>query len=272
MKAIELNGAAIESNKRSFQWGRLAAVDPARVAKAAIPRALPESQRLSASLEEMVARRTAFLTDYQDAAYARRYSELVERVKAAEQRVLPASSALAEAVARYYFKLLAIKDEYEVARLYTDTDFIERVRARFEGDYTLHFHLAPPIVAKPDATTGEPRKREYGPWMLSAFRVLARLRRLRGTPLDVFGRSAERRRERALIGEYEALVDEIVTRLAPHNHALAVELASVPEQIRGYGHVKERHLAVAKEKEAALLERFRAAQKTSLPPVVAVAA
>ena len=272
MKAIELNGAAIDSNKRSFQWGRLAAVDPARVAKAAIPQALPESQRLSTSLDEMVARRSAFLTDYQDAAYARRYSDLVLRVKAAEQRVVPASSALAEAVARYYFKLLAIKDEYEVARLYTGTDFIERVRARFEGDYTLHFHLAPPIVAKPDPTTGEPRKREYGRWMLSAFRVLAKLRRLRGTPLDVFGRSAERKRERALIGEYEALVDEIVTRLAPHNHALAVELASIPEQIRGYGHVKERHLAVAKEKEAALLERFRTAQKTSLPPVVAVAA
>jgi indolepyruvate ferredoxin oxidoreductase len=268
MKAIELNGAAVESNKLSFRWGRAAAVDMAKVAAAAVPMALPESQRLSTSLDEIVERRAKFLTDYQDAAYAKRYTDLVARAKAAESAVKPGSTALAEAVARYYFKLLAIKDEYEVARLYTQTDFVQRVAAQFEGDYTLKFHLAPPIVAKPDPTTGEPRKREYGPWMLSAFRVLARLKGLRGTALDVFGRTAERKRERALVGEYETLIDELLRKLAPHNLALAVDLARIPEQIRGYGHVKERHLMLAKQAETVLLERFREAKATSLPPVV----
>jgi indolepyruvate ferredoxin oxidoreductase len=272
LKAIELNGTAIESNTRSFQWGRLAAVDPAKVASMAVTRDLPDSQKLSTSLEEVVARRAKFLTDYQDAAYAKRYTDLVDRVRAAEANVKPGNTALTEAVARYYFKLLAIKDEYEVARLYTQTDFIERVAAQFEGDYTLKFHLAPPVVAKPDPATGEPRKREYGPWMLRAFRVLAKLKGLRGTALDVFGKTAERRRERALIGEYETLVAELLAKLAPHNHALAVDLARIPELIRGYGHVKERHLAVAKQQEANLLARFREAKPTTLPPVVAVAA
>ncbi len=272
LKAIELNGTAIESNTRSFQWGRLAAVDPAKVASMAIARELPESQRLSTSLDDTVARRAKFLTDYQDAAYAKRYTDLVERVKPAEANVKPSSTALTEAVARYYFKLLAIKDEYEVARLYTQTDFIERVAGQFEGDYTLKFHLAPPIMAKPDPVTGEPRKREYGPWMLKAFGVLAKLKGLRGTALDVFGKTAERRRERALIGEYETLIAELLAKLAPHNLALAVDLARIPELIRGYGHVKERHLAAAKQQEATLLERFREAKPTTLPPVVAVAA
>jgi indolepyruvate ferredoxin oxidoreductase len=272
LKAIELNGTAIESNTRSFQWGRLAAVDPAKVASMAVTRDLPDSQKLSTSLEEVVARRAKFLTDYQDAAYAKRYTDLVDRVKGAEASVKPGNTALTEAVARYYFKLLAIKDEYEVARLYTQTDFIERVAAQFEGNYTLKFHLAPPVVAKPDPATGEPRKREYGPWMLRAFRMLAKLKGLRGTALDVFGKTAERRRERALIGEYEALITELLAKLAPHNHGLAVELARIPELIRGYGHVKERHLAVAKQQEANLLARFREAKPTTLPPVVAVAA
>ena len=271
-KAIELNGTAIESNKRAFKWGRLAAVDAAKVASLAIARQLPDSQRISTSPDEIVTRRATFLTDYQDAAYAKRYTDLVERVRAAEAKVNPGSTALTEAVARYYFKLLAIKDEYEVARLYTQTDFVERVKAQFEGDYTLKFHLAPPLVAKPDPVTGEPHKREYGPWMLKAFRVLARLKGIRGTALDVFGRTAERRRERELIVEYETLIAEVTSRLAPHNLALAIDLARIPELIRGYGHVKERHLATAKQQEAALLARFREAKPSTLPPVVAVAA
>jgi indolepyruvate ferredoxin oxidoreductase len=257
MKAIELNGTAIESNRRSFQWGRLAAVDPAKVAQAAVAKELPEWHRPSRSLDEIVERRSRFLTDYQDAAYAKRYADRVERVKAREQAAVPGSTALAEAVARYYFKLLAIKDEYEVARLHTETGFLDRVAAQFEGDYTVHYHMAPPLLAKPDPSTGVPTKIEYGPWLARAMRVLARLRRLRGTAFDVFGRTAERRRERALIGEYEGLVDELLARLSPHNHALAVELASVPEDIRGYGHVKARHLDAAKRKEAELLARFR---------------
>jgi indolepyruvate ferredoxin oxidoreductase len=261
LRAIELNEASVESNQQSFRWGRLAAVDPARVAEAAIPRAaLPDSQRLSASLDETVARRVAFLGDYQDAAYARRYASLVERVRVAEAAVAPGSTELAEAVARYYFKLLAIKDEYEVARLYAETDFRERVARQFEGDYKLVFHLAPPLVAKPDPVSGVPRNMSYGPWMMQAFAHLAKLRRLRGTVFDVFGRTAERRMERQLITEYEKLVDELLSRLAPHNLALAVQLARIPEGIRGFGHVKDRHLEIAKAAEVELLARFRNAR------------
>jgi len=188
-------------------------------------------------------------------------------VRGAEATKTPGESALAEATARYYFKLLAVKDEYEVARLYAQTDFAERVAAQFEGDYALKFSAAPPIFAKPDPVTGVPRKRLYGPWLMSAFRVLAKMKRLRGTPLDVFGKTAERRRERELVSEYETLVGELLAKLAPHNHTLAVALARIPEEIRGYGHVKERHLSAAKKKEAELLEKFRAAQPAAPTPV-----
>jgi len=263
MRAIELNAAAVEANKQSFRWGRLAAVEPERVVKLAIPEAKPESQRLSTSLDETVARRVEFLTGYQDAAYARLYSDFVARVRAAEAQKVPGRTALAEAVARYYFKLLAIKDEYEVARLFTETDFTKRVAAQFEGDYKLVFHLAPPLVNKPDPDTGEPRKSSYGPWMMGAFRVLAKMRRLRGTALDIFGRTAERRMERQLIADYETLIEELLASLGAHNHAIAVEIASIPEQIRGYGHVKDRHLRAAKEKEAKLVAAFRAAKATA---------
>jgi len=157
-RAIELNGQAIDSNKQSFNWGRLAAVDPARVATAATPaEAKPDSQRLSRSLDEMVARRAQFLTDYQDAAYAKRYTDLVAQVRDAEAKAMPGITELSEAVARYYFKLLAIKDEYEVARLYAESDFTKRVAAQFEGDYKLTFHLAPPVFNKPDSVTGVPK-------------------------------------------------------------------------------------------------------------------
>ena len=263
LRAIELNAAAVESNKQSFRWGRLAAVDPQRVLAAAIPESKPDSQRLSSSLDELIARRAAFLADYQDAAYAGRYTGFVAKVRAAEAQKLPGHAALAEAVARYYFKLLAIKDEYEVARLYTDGDFAKRVAAQFEGDYKLTFHLAPPLTNKVDPSTGEPRKSSYGPWMMSAMRTLAKMRRLRGTAFDIFGRTAERRLERQLIIDYEALLEELLPRLAAHNHALAVELASIPEQIRGYGHVKERHLKAAKAKETELVAAFRAAKPAS---------
>jgi indolepyruvate ferredoxin oxidoreductase len=258
LHAIELNGAAVESNRQSFLWGRLAAVDLERVAAAATPpAAMPESQRLSGSLDEIIDRRVTFLTDYQDAAYATRYADRVAAVRKIEAARQPGVTDLTEAVARYYFKLLAIKDEYEVARLYAETDFIERVANQFEGDYKLGFHLAPPALNRPDARSGVARKSSYGPWMLPVFRLLAKARRFRGGALDLFGRTAERKRERALIGEYETLIAEILDRLTPQNYPLAVALASIPEHIRGYGHVKDKHLEDAKLREAALLERFR---------------
>jgi len=270
LRAIELNATSVESNKLAFQWGRMAAHAPAQVKEAATPKSsVPESQRLSGSLDEIVERRVKFLTDYQDAAYAKAYADLVARVRTTESRVMPGSTALAEAVARYDFKLRAIKDEYEVARLYAESDFEKRVAEQFEGDYKLVFHLAPPLTNKPDAATGVARKSTYGPWMMKAFRTLAKLRRFRGTALDVFGRTDERRMERRLLAEYEALVDEVLGKLAPHNHKLAVELAAVPEHIRGFGHVKERHVKDAKARETVLLGEFRAAQAPAAPVKVA---
>jgi indolepyruvate ferredoxin oxidoreductase len=272
MRAIELNAAAVESNKQSFQWGRLAAVDAQHVVDAAISEAKPESQRLSTSLDEMIARRADFLTGYQDAAYARRYTDLVAKVRAVEAQKVPEGTALAEAVARYYFKLLAIKDEYEVARLYTDGEFVRRVAAQFEGNYKLHFHLAPPLTNKADAVTGEPKKSSYGPWMMGAFRVLAKMKGLRGGALDVFGKTAERKTERQLIIDYEALLGELIAKLDARNYAVAVELASIPEHIRGYGHVKDRHLKAAKAREAALIAAFRSPAAKSAAALERVAA
>ncbi|MCC6197987.1 MAG: hypothetical protein IT518_26340 [Burkholderiales bacterium] len=212
----------------------------------------------------------AYLTDYQDAAYAKRYRDLVAKVKDTEARVVPGIGELAEAVARHYFKLLAIKDEYEVARLYTETDFEKRVAATFEGDYKLTFNLAPPVFNKPDPRTGVPRKSVYGPWVMKAFRVLAKMRKHRGGALDVFGRTEERKMERQLVKDYEALVDEILAKLTPANHAAAVELASIPEHIRGYGHVKEAHVKTAKTREAALLAAFRTPAPAAKPETVKV--
>jgi indolepyruvate ferredoxin oxidoreductase len=256
-KAIELNGVAVEPNRAAFLWGRRAAHDLAAVEKAATPRAEPQSHHLSQSLDEVVARRIDFLTAYQNAAYAAHYSTLVERAKAAETDRTPGFSGLAEAVARYFFKLMAVKDEYEVARLYSDPQFTRSLRDQFAGSYKLSFHLAPPLIAERDPDTGHLKKREFGAWLLPAFRVLAGLKGLRGTPFDIFGYSAERRTERRLIADYEALLNEVLAKLSPDNHALAVELASIPEKIRGFGHVKEAHLKTAKACEADLLAAFR---------------
>jgi indolepyruvate ferredoxin oxidoreductase len=167
---------------------------------------------------------------------------------------------LTEAVARCHFKLMAYKDEYEVARLYTNGQFLERAREQFEGDYKLKFNLAPPLLA-PRNAKGEPVKSEYGPWVFAAFRVLAKLRRLRGTWLDVFGRTEERRAERALIDQYEATIAGLLPRLAEDNVAQAVDIASIPEQIRGYGYVKERQVKAAMARQRELLARFGASRE-----------
>ena len=258
-RAIGLNGVAVEFNLGAFRWGRRAAVDPALVEARATPRtAIAPSHRLSETLDQVIDRRVAFLTDYQDRAYARRYADRIGRVRTAEAAGVPGATALTEAVARSLFKLMAYKDEYEVARLYTESDFLKRVADRFEGPYELRFHLAPPIFGDRDPRTGHLKKREFGPWMLSVFRLLAKLRRLRGTPFDIFARSPERRTERRLIGEYEGVIDEILGCLTPANHPIAVELASLPLEIRGFGHIKDANLARAKAKEAALRRRLRA--------------
>jgi indolepyruvate ferredoxin oxidoreductase len=258
-RAVELNGQAVDFNRRAFRWGRRAAVDQALVAARATPgEAVPPTHRLSETLDEVIARRAEFLTRYQNTAYAGRYTNWVERIRAAEAAVLPGSTALADTVARALFRLMAYKDEYEVARLYTDGDFLKRVAVQFEGDYKLKFHLAPPLVAERDPVTGHLKKSEYGPWMLTAFRLMARLKFLRGTALDIFGRSEERRAERQAIVDYKARLAEIVTALGTGNHAEAIALAAVPLDIRGFGHVKEANRLRAQAKDAALAERFRA--------------
>ena len=257
LRAIDLNAVAVEFNKSAFRWGRRAAIDRALVeARANPPSAMPEHHHISVSLDELVGRHVEFLTGYQDAAYATKYRERIAKVRDAEAVQMPGSAALSEAATRGLFKLMAYKDEYEVARLYTESDFLKRVADQFEGDYTLRFHLAPPLTAERDAA-GHLQKRAYGPWMLGMFRVLAKLRGLRGTPFDIFGRTEERRTERRLIAEYEALLDEIVARLTAENHAIAVELAALPMEIRGFGHIKEANLQRAKAKEADLIARFR---------------
>jgi len=260
-RAIELNGEAIAMNHAAFRWGRRAAVDIAAVEAQAKPAADAQdpARTLSASLDEIIARRVEFLTAYQNAAYAARYRRHVDAATRVEATRAPGKTGFAEAVARHLFKLMAYKDEYEVARLYADPAFLRQVKSEVDGDkLRLTFHLAPPLLARRDKITGEPRKMSFGPWMLTLFGVLARLKFLRGTALDVFGYTAERTTERQLVRDYETLLDELLAKLAPDNHHLAVGLAAIPEKIRGFGHVKLRHLAAAKADEAALLEQFRA--------------
>ncbi|SIQ25234.1 indolepyruvate ferredoxin oxidoreductase family protein [Solilutibacter tolerans] len=214
-----------------------------------------DDARLSRSLDEVIARRVDFLTAYQDAAYAKRYSDFVGKVRAAEEQRAPGSTDLSEAVSRYFFKLMAYKDEYEVARLYSAPEFKRRLEQQFEGDYKIHLHLAPPLLAKRNAK-GELMKREYGPWMLKAFGMLAKFKGLRGGTFDVFGYTAERRMERQLIGDYEATVGGLLGSLDAGNVGLAAEIASIPEHIRGFGHVKEAHFEKAKAREAELLKEW----------------
>ena len=261
MQAIELNGEAVEMNKAAFHWGRRAACEPAAVEALVkpAPEATSDARTLSQSFEEVVARRVAYLTAYQNVAYAGRYRQWVEKTKAAEALRAPGKSGLADAVARYLFKLMAYKDEYEVARLYADESFAKQVSREVDGkNLRLYVHLAPPLLARPDKVTGEPKKMTVGPWIFPLFRLLAKLKFLRGTALDPFGYSNERRTERALVREYETMLEEVLARLNGENHHIAVGLAAIPEKIRGFGHVKMRHLKAAKADEVALLDQLRA--------------
>ncbi|HXX09455.1 MAG TPA: indolepyruvate ferredoxin oxidoreductase family protein [Pseudolabrys sp.] len=260
-KAIELNGEEVAMNIAAFRYGRRAAADPAAIAKLmkSEPETENDSLKLSQSFAETVSRRVEFLTAYQNTAYARRYRNWVEKVRTVEAEKTPGRCGLAEAVARYLFKLMTYKDEYEVARLYSETSFLDRVRSTFDGDkLRFEFHLAPPLLARRNPQTGEPKKISLGPWMLTVFTLLAKLRFLRGTGFDPFGYTTERRMERQLVATYEKRLDEILENLTANNHQVAVALAMLPEKIRGFGPVKQRHLAAAKAEEAELLEQFRA--------------
>jgi len=259
-RAIEMNGEAVAMNVAAFRYGRRAVVD-LRGLEALIeprPQEQNDSLRLSQSFADTVNRRVEFLSAYQNADYARRYRIWVEKARTVEAEKAPGHCGLAEAVARYLFKLMAYKDEYEVARLYSETSFLDRVRSTFDGDnLRFEFHLAPPLLARRNPETGEPKKMSFGPWMLKVFALLAKFRFLRGTAFDPFSYTAERKMERRLISDYEQLLKELLERLTPANHHVAVALAMIPEKIRGYGPVKQRNLAAAKAEEAALREEFR---------------
>ncbi|AOK57919.1 indolepyruvate ferredoxin oxidoreductase family protein [Burkholderia ubonensis] len=264
-RAIELNAVQVDKNRAAFDWGRRAAHDLASVqqaaaggARAAQAGATVIALHTKKSVDALIAKRVEFLAAYQNAAYGARYAAFVERVRAAERALADgdAQEPLTEAVARNLFKLMAYKDEYEVARLQSDPAFLARLSAQFEGDWKLKFHLAPPLFAKKDAH-GHLLKKAYGPWMMPAFRMLAKLKFLRGTGLDPFGRTEERRTERALIGEYEALIGEVLAKLTATNRPLALELAALPDGIRGYGHVKENNLRAVRTKWNTLLAQWR---------------
>jgi indolepyruvate ferredoxin oxidoreductase len=254
LRAIELNGAAVAMNKAAFAWGRALAVDPASV-EAAL--ASPEDNTTATvKLEDIVAVRAGELAEYQDDALAARYRRLVARAAQAEESVDAGSTEFAEAVARSFFKLLAYKDEYEVARLHVASGFLERIAEEHRGG-SLVFHMAPPLFARRDPQTGHLRKIRLGGWVLPLLKILARLKVLRGTWADPFGATVERRAERRAIDDYEDLMSErIMPGLAAHNRTLAVEIASLPLSVRGYGHVKAEAADKALRRQNQLLERW----------------
>ncbi len=257
-EAIEENGVAIPYNLKVFRLGRLLAADPRKLQSLlGNGKQQRESLRLSESLDELIARRENDLEAYQDVAYAARYRSLVERVRTAEKAVNSQSTALTEATARNLYKLMAIKDEYEVARLYTDGIFEAALAEQFDGDYRLNFHFAPPLLAKTDPNTGRPQKRAYGPSMLKHMRWLASMKKYRGSALDVFGRTAERQEERRLLADYEAGLAAWVAGLDAQRLPKVIALASLPEQIRGYGPVRAKSVADFERRRTELMAAMR---------------
>jgi indolepyruvate ferredoxin oxidoreductase len=253
-EAIRLNGAQVKATLQVFNWGRLAAHDPAKLdeylAKCGVE---DTAEPVSRTLDELIARRVKHLTAYQDAGYARQYQDFVGLVREAERKAVPGGEQVTAAVARYLSKLMSYKDEYEVARLYTNGDFITRLKQQFEGDFKLEFNMAPPQLARPRKPGGEPQKIAIGGWMFNMLKIMAKMKGLRGGALDIFGRSAERRMERALIGEYKELVTSALVRLNPATQSKVVKIAELPEMIRGYGIIKDRNVEQYRLDKAKLL-------------------
>jgi len=254
LRAMVLNDVQIQNNQTAFEWGRHAAHDVAAVLRILAPSQVIEFKKKD-TLDTLIERRVAFLTDYQNAAYAQSYLAFLTQVQQVESKL--GKISLTESVARYLFKLMAYKDEYEVARLHTDTAFLSRINGMFEGNFTLNYHLAPPLLSKTN-DKGELVKQKFGPLMLTGFKVLSKLKFLRGTVLDIFGRTHERQMERALIEDYKNSMSLVLKQLNNENHAWALELARLPEQIKGFGHVKERNVKAARMQWSALMAKFNA--------------
>jgi indolepyruvate ferredoxin oxidoreductase len=266
-RAIDLNGVDVGRNRRAFQSGRKAAQD--RRQFAILLPASPSSPVSHPSLDALLARRERYLCEFQNTAYAGRYRDIVNAVREAENRVADGRAELAEAVAFNLFKLMAYKDEYEVARLHTDGELLRSISGELEGDFRIEFHLAIPLLSRRDPQTGRLRKRRYGHWMLPLMSLLARLKWLRGTRIDPFGYSAERRAERRLIADYACVVAELAAGLRPDNHALAVEIAELPQLIRGFGQIKLEAIERARLREATLMARFRTQAEVPREPATA---
>lgn len=262
-RALELYGVNVEGNKMAFNWGRFSAHSPEIVAD--LLHGSERTHPAATELSEIVARRTKYLTDYQDARYAQRYRDWVSRIEETERRIAPDSQRLARAVAKNYFKLLAYKDEYEVARLYTQSGFLEDVRRRFRNNFTPEFHFSPALIAGRDPVTGRPRKYRFGPWILPVLRILARFKSLRGSIFDVFGYTSERRMERRLIAEYEELLVCFADELTPERIETAIALAELPDAIRGFGPIKLAAAETAAERRRELLSEWDQPPAASKP-------
>jgi indolepyruvate ferredoxin oxidoreductase len=250
MRAMELNNVAIEQNKQAFTWGRRAAHDLVSVEKLLTPAQVIAMPAKRDSLATLIARRIELLTAYQNAAYAADYKSFVDRVAA------KGNPQLTEAIAKYLYKLMAYKDEYEVARLHSDTAFLDKVKSQFEGDFTLNYHLAPPLISKKN-DKGQLIKQKFGPAMLTGFKLLAKMKGLRGTALDIFGKTQERKMERALIGQYKTSIEEVLKSMNADNMSVAIDIARIPEMIKGFGHVKERNVQAAQAKWTTLMEQLQ---------------
>jgi indolepyruvate ferredoxin oxidoreductase len=266
--AIKQAGVGVEQGVAAFRWGRMVVVDrpfvDAEIAKyqpktdapelSPSTRAIIDAVGAQGETLRLIEVRVPELIAYQNEAYAKRYASLVQRVIAAERMVSPKASQLSEAVARYLYKLMAYKDEYEVARLHSDPAFLNTLEAQFKNGYKVQYNLAPPVLAKRDAVTGELQKHLFGPWVLTAFKLLAKLKGLRGGTFDLFGNTEERRHERQMMQDYIRQIDEIVSKLNEKNYAAAVQLACVPNEIRGYGHVKAKSIETAKSLQEQYLQ------------------
>lgn len=256
MKAMEMNGVAVHMNQQAFLWGRRTADNPEAVEKLLLNQNKKPKAKLPEGLDEIIEHRATILVSYQNQACADRYRSVVARVQAAEQNLSPTSTAFTKTVAESFFKLMAYKDEYEVARLHSSDAFHEQLKSQFSGDYKLKFNLAPPLFAKKNPSTGEPKKSEYGAWVMPLFKTLAKMKGLRGTAFDLFGYTKERKTERQLIENYDKGLDLLISKLTVENLPTAVEIAQLPQTIRGYGHIKDASIEQAKIVRTALLERF----------------
>jgi len=259
-EAIRMNGTQVASTLQVFNWGRLAAHDPAKL-KVYLARCgvVENSEPVSQTLEQLIESRVKHLTAYQNAAWAQRYQEFVNRVRIAETRAVPGSELIVTtAVARYLSKLMSYKDEFEVARLYTNGDFIRRLQQQFDGDFKLHFHMAPPGIARPRKPGAEPRKIEIGSWMFQMLKLTAKFKGLRGGLFDPFGKTAERRMERRLIVEYRELIESMLPRLDANLQRQIEKIAELPEMVKGYGHVKEGNVELYEKEKQRLLTQLDA--------------